>query len=209
MMKIKVEMTWDKQLTRLRFLALKLCPALRNIMTLLKLNYRKATSSDVSPVRALVLSAYRGEASRDGWTTEADLLSDERIDEAGVLQKITDPHGAVLLAHDDAGLLVSCCELLRRDDNVAYFGMFAVDPKRQAGGIGRQVLTQAEVYAKETWGVGKLEMSVIWTREELISWYVRRGFVKTERTAPFPYEGLVNGKAMRDDLYFVILEKDL
>lgn len=178
-------------------------------MTLLRLNYRKATPSDVSPVRALVLSAYRGETSRSGWTTEADLLSDERIDEAGVLAKITAPDGAVLLAHDEAGLLVSCCELLRRDENVAYFGMFAVDPKRQAGGIGRQVLARAEEYARDNWGIGKIEMSVIWTREELIEWYVRRGYVRTERTAPFPYEGLVNGKALRDDLYFVILEKSL
>ena len=178
-------------------------------MTLAKLTYRRATPSDVSPVLSLVRSAYRGEASRDGWTTEADLLADDRIDESGVLGKINEADGAVLVAHDEEGVLVSCCELLKRDDTLAYFGMFAVDPKRQAGGIGRQVLAYAESYTKETWGIKKLEMSVIWTREELISWYVRRGYVKTDKTAPFPYHGLVNGKALRDDLHFVILEKDL
>jgi GNAT superfamily N-acetyltransferase len=175
------------------------------------LTFRVATPSDedVNAVLKLVRSAYRGETSRTGWTTEADLLADERIDAAGLRAKIEEPQGVVLLAHDDAGALASCCEILRRDDELAYFGMFAVDPLRQAGGIGRQVLAEAEYYARRMFGVRRMEMSVIWTRDELISWYVRRGYTKTEETRPFPYHGLVNGKALRDDLYFSILVKDL
>lgn len=174
-----------------------------------KLTYRKATPDDVPIVLALVRSAYRGEASRAGWTTEADLIEDQRIDEEGLLKKINEPKGAILLAHDEAGALASCCELLRRDDELSYFGLFAVDPFRQAGGIGRQVLTEAERYAKETFGVKKMEMSVISLREELISWYVRRGYTKTDDTRPFPYAEIVGGKALRDDLYFNVLVKAL
>ncbi|KAG9255533.1 acyl-CoA N-acyltransferase [Emericellopsis atlantica] len=176
------------------------------------LTFRIAAPSDpdVSNVLALVRSAYRGDASRAGWTTEADLLADERIDHAGVLAKIADPNGVILMAHDETGALASCCELLKRPDGkLAYFGLFAVDPTRQAGGIGRQVLAEAERYAKQVFGVERMEMSVIWTRDELIAWYVRRGYTKTEETRPFPYEHLVNGKALRDDLYFSMLVKDL
>lgn len=174
-----------------------------------KLTFRKAASEDVPAVLALVRSAYRGEASRAGWTTEADLINDQRIDETGVLKKINEPFGVILLAHDEAGALASCCELLKRDDDVAYFGLFAVDPTRQAGGIGRQVLAEAERYAKTTFAVKKLEMSVIWTREELIAWYIRRGYAKLDETRPFPYAELVGGKALRDDLHFNILVKAL
>lgn len=171
--------------------------------------YREATPDDVPVILALIRSAYRGETSREGWTTEADLLDDERIDADGVLAKINEPHGVILVAHDESGKLAACCELLRRDDELAYFGLFAVDPKRQAGGIGRQVLAEAEVHAKRLWGVTRMEMSVIWTREELIAWYIRRGYAKTQETRPFPYNNLYNGKALRDDLYFSILVKSI
>lgn len=177
--------------------------------TPLPLTFRVANANDVPAILTLVRSAYRGDASRTGWTTEADLVADERIDASGVLSKINDPQGVILLAHDAAGSLASCCEVLKRDSSLAYFGLFAVDPVRQAGGIGRQVLAEAERYAREVFEVGRLEMSVIWMREELISWYVRRGYVKTEETRAFPYEHLVNGKALRDDLHFSILVKDL
>ena len=183
------------------------------------LTFRVATTSDddVDALLKLVRSAYRGEDSRKGWTTEADLLADERIDHDGIRAKIQEPHGVILMAHDDEGeegegakgRLAACCELLRRDEHVSYFGMFAVDPNRQAGGIGRRVLAEAEAYARKEFGVARMEMTVIWTREELISWYVRRGYTRTDERRPFPYEHLVNGKALRDDLYFICLYKDL
>ncbi|POR32202.1 Uncharacterized protein TPAR_07583 [Tolypocladium paradoxum] len=94
-------------------------------------------------------------------------------------------------------------------DYLAYFGLFAVDPTRHAGGIGRSILARAKAHARGTWGVRRLEMWVIWTREELISWYVRRGYTRTERTMPFPYAHLVNGRALRDDLHFAVLDKVL
>ncbi|KAL7907328.1 hypothetical protein GGI35DRAFT_470561 [Trichoderma velutinum] len=160
-------------------------------------------------VLTLVRSAYRGESSRAGWTTEAELVDDQRIDEEGLLAKINEPFGAVLVAHDEAGDILACCEVLKQSDTVAYFGLFAVNPLRQAGGIGRTVLTAAEEYAKQTWGISEMEMTVIWTREELIQYYVRRGYTLTEKTKPFPYAELVGGKALRDDLYFSVLIKAL
>ncbi|KAK2616212.1 hypothetical protein QQS21_000844 [Conoideocrella luteorostrata] len=172
------------------------------------LTYRKATPADARDVQSLVKSAYRGESSRAGWTTEADLVADDRIDEAGVAAKINGK-GLVLVAHDNSGALAACCEIEQKANGVGYFGLLAVDPQRQAGGLGKKILAQAEKTARDELGIRWLEMTVIWPRKELIEWYVRRGYTKTERTAPFPYSHLVNGKALRNDLYFVILEKEL
>ncbi|RSM09817.1 hypothetical protein CEP52_003919 [Fusarium oligoseptatum] len=153
----------------------------------MSLTFRPATPADIPPVLSLVRSAYRGPSSRAGWTTEADLVADERISPD----------------------LVACCEVGRRDGDHAYFGLFAVSPELQAAGIGRQVLQRAEEHAKKEWGSRIMNMWVIWKREELIAWYVRRGYRITGEKAPFPYDQLVNGSALRDDLYFEVLEKEL
>lgn len=176
------------------------------------LTVRKATPADIPALLALVKSAYRGEDSRQGWTTEADLVADERIDEAGLLAKITAPGSTVLLATTETEDLLACCEVVRHPppSDLSYFGLFAVNPRLQNGGIGRKVLAEAERYAREEMGAARMEMTVVWLREELIAWYVRRGYVVVEgEKRPFPYEHLVNGKALRDDLYFIVLQKDL
>lgn len=175
------------------------------------LAFRAATSEDIPLLLPLIKRAYRGDSSRAGWTTEADLVADDRIDAAGLLTKISQPTGAVLVATDtSSGSFVSCCEVLHQPgSNAAYFGLFAVDPLLQGGGIGKTVLAFAESYAREKWGVAKMEMTVIWTRGELIAWYGRRGYAKTGERREFPYAELVNGKALRDDLWFEVLEKDL
>ncbi|KAK6193765.1 hypothetical protein LQW54_012120 [Pestalotiopsis sp. IQ-011] len=179
-------------------------------MAQIKLQYRIATSKDTTVLLPLIRSAYRGKDSSAGWTTEANLVADERIDAAGLISKINTPQSFILIAEDDQGLLISCCEVVwRKGGDSAYFGLFAVDPTRQGGGIGRQVLTYAEEFAKRKWGVRKMEMMVIWLREDIIAWYARRGYQKTGETRPFPYAELVNGVALRDDLYFDVLLKDL
>jgi GNAT superfamily N-acetyltransferase len=181
------------------------------------LTFRVAEDEDVPSLDKLIRSAYRGDASRTGWTTEADLVAGDRIDGEGILAKMRDPDGAVLVGHDADGRLAACCEVLRRKNEagdakpLGYFGLFAVDPLRQAGGFGRQMLAEAERYARDSLGVARLEMTVIWTREELISWYVRRGYTRLQETRPFPHEEIArtNGKALRDDLHFAVLIKDL
>ncbi|RYP00828.1 hypothetical protein DL766_003256 [Monosporascus sp. MC13-8B] len=176
------------------------------------LKFHVATPEDAVRLQPLVRSAYRGEESRKGWTTEADLLTGERIDVAGLMAKIKAPNSVILIAtvdEDEYGVPVSCCELCRRSDDLAYFGLFAVDPRRQAGGIGRRVLAYAEDYCRREWGARRLEMQVIWTRRELIEWYVRRGYRVTGETRPFPYGELGNDVALRDDLYFQVLENGL
>ena len=46
-------------------------------------------------------------------------------------------------------------------------------------------------------------------RDALIGWYLRRGHRKTGETEPFPYGDDRFGAPLRDDLSFLLLEKDL
>jgi GNAT superfamily N-acetyltransferase len=172
------------------------------------LTFRDAGPDDAAAVVAMVRRAYRGDDSRAGWTTEADLIADDRVDEPTVLDRVRGPGSVVRLALDADGLPVACCELLDRSGGLAYFGMFAVRPDLQAAGLGRQVLAEAERLAAG-WGCTAVEMTVIAQRAELIAWYVRRGYALTGEQRRFPYGHLLNGRALRDDLYFVVLRKEL
>lgn len=167
--------------------------------------FRTAGPADVPALVDLVESAYRGDRSRAGWTYEADLLGGQRIDAPMVEDAIRD--SLVLVAEED-GRLVACCQLERRADHV-YFGMFAVAPPRQGGGLGRAVLAEAERYVRDEWGAGELRMTVIVQREDLIGWYVRRGYTRTGELSPFPYGDERFGVPLRPDLAFETLTKKL
>lgn len=164
---------------------------------------RPADPDDVSAVVALVESAYRGDASRSGWTTEADLLGGRRTGTDEVEPLIPD----LLVAVDDDGRLVGCCALVANADH-AYFGMFAVRPGLQGGGVGSQLLAAAEAKARAL-GLARVEMTVIEQREDLIAYYVRRGYVLTDERRPFPYGDPKYGEPLRDDLRFAVLVKAL
>lgn len=176
------------------------------------LTFRPAGESDIPAIVALVESAYRGESSRAGWTTEADLLDGQRTDPEGVREILTAPD-SVLLTAEQLGELVACCHLERRVDGqgrpAAYFGMFAVRPTLQGGGIGRRVLAEAERRAAGQWGAGEMQLQVISARADLIAWYERRGYARTGRTSPFPYGDERFGIPRRPGLEFELLVKPL
>jgi GNAT superfamily N-acetyltransferase len=171
--------------------------------------FRAATPSDVATVVDLVESAYRGERSKTGWTTEADLLAGQRTDAEAVAAVIAAADSRLLLATDENGHVVACCVIQQRRDGQAYFGTFAVQPGLQGGGVGKQVLVEAERVAREEWACETIEMTVIGQRVDLIAWYGRRGYVATGEMRPFPYGDERFGLPKRDDLYFVVLAKSL
>ncbi|MFD4583749.1 GNAT family N-acetyltransferase [Streptomyces sp. NPDC058434] len=172
-----------------------------------QLSYRDATASDVPALVELIESAYRGDSSRTGWTTEADILDGQRTDPEGVRQVIG-ASGSRLLVVERDGEIVACCQLEHRG-GAAYFGMFAVRPGLQGGGLGRLVIAEAERLVGEAWGVSEMHMTVISVREELIAWYERRGYRRTGRMTPFPYGDERFGVPRRDDLQFELLVKHL
>jgi ribosomal protein S18 acetylase RimI-like enzyme len=171
------------------------------------MDFRTAAASDVPQIVALVESAYRGEASRVGWTTEADLLQGQRTDPEGVADIIASGKGVVLLAFDD-GDLIGCCQLERHHD-YGYFGMFAVRPALQGSGAGKTILAEAERIARDEWHVPEMHMTVISVRDDLIAWYQRRGYTRTGKMSPFPYGDERFGLPQRPDLEFELLVKPL
>jgi ribosomal protein S18 acetylase RimI-like enzyme len=186
-----------------------------------RLTFRDAAAFDVPGIVGLVESAYRGDVSRKGWTTEADFLDGQRTDLTGVADIIGKPLSRVLLgeipaqgsghAATDSGQgrqLLACCHLEKLGD-ACYFGMFSVLPTLQGGGIGRLMVSEAERIASAEWKCTKMEMTVISIRDELIAWYERRGYRRTGVYKPFPYGDERFGIPKRDDLRFEVLEKAL
>ena len=171
--------------------------------------FRLATEADVSDVVELVESAYRGELSRAGWTTEADLLDGRRTDEEAIADVVASARARMVLATHDGRELLGCCQLERRPDDLAYFGTFAVRPGLQGGGVGSLLLVEAERQARDEWGSRVMEMTVIAQRAELIAWYARRGYELTGETRPFPYGEPRFGLPRRPDLHFVVFTKSL
>jgi ribosomal protein S18 acetylase RimI-like enzyme len=172
--------------------------------------YRYAGPADVPAVVALVESAYRGEESHAGWTSEAELISGQRTDAAMISALIAEPGTHVLLA-EEAGHLQVCCELREpgTPGGRGYFSMFAVRPSLQRGGYGRIVLAEAERIARDDFGATVLEMTVIRQRESLIAWYERRGYERTGETRPFPYGDERFGSPKVGGLEFATLTKPL
>jgi ribosomal protein S18 acetylase RimI-like enzyme len=169
--------------------------------------WRRATPDDIEALVALIQSAYRGDASKAGWTTEAHLLSGQRIDAGMLADQIADEAQLLLLREDDAGPLA--CVSVERRDGYGYIGTVTVRPVMQGGGLGRQALDAAEAHIKNKWGLGLARMTVIAQRSELIAWYERRGYHNRGETSPFPYDNDRFGQPIRGDLYFVVLEKAL
>ena len=170
------------------------------------LRFRLATLPDIPAIVALVESAYRGDSSRRGWTTEADLLGGQRTDPDSV-RAILDKEGSVIVLAERDGVLVGCANLERQGDS-GYFGMFAVNPSLQGGGVGDAILRECERLA-QAWGLRAMRMTVFWMRHELIAYYQRRGYSGTGERAAFPYGDERFGLPQRDDLWFEVYSKPL
>ncbi|KDN77127.1 GCN5 family acetyltransferase [Streptomyces olindensis] len=171
------------------------------------LTFRDATDADVDELVGLIESAYRGDSSRAGWTTEADILEGQRTDPEGVLAVVKSPDSRLMTVERE-DRIVACCQLEHRGDH-AYFGMFAVSPGLQGAGLGKLIIAEAERQAQESWGVKEMHMTVISVRDDLIAWYERRGYRRTGRMTPFPYGDERFGIPRRDDLQFELLVKEL
>jgi ribosomal protein S18 acetylase RimI-like enzyme len=165
----------------------------------------KATVADISSLNKLINSAYRGESSKKGWTTEANLLEGSRITEKE-LTEIVENNKNTILKFTKNNKIIGCVLLVKKE-NELYLGMLTVSPELQNSGIGKKLMQQAEIYAS-TLGLSKIVMTVISAREELIAWYKRNGYIDTGAREPFP-ESDVYVSTSNEPLEFMVLEKSI
>jgi predicted N-acetyltransferase YhbS len=165
-----------------------------------------ATEADIPELVILINSAYRGESSKKGWTTEADLLEGQRTDGESLKTLFTTP-GSVLLKYVNENNTISACVNLQQQGRKLYLGMLTVSPSLQASGIGKKLLAASEQYAREN-KVEAIRMTVISIRLELIAWYERHGYNRTGETQPFPKNDPKFG-IPKQFLEFVVLEKNI
>ena len=163
----------------------------------------KATVEDVSLLNIVINSAYRGESSKKGWTTEADLLEGLRTTEQELTETIQDPKNTILKFTENEHIIG--CVLLIEKEQQLYLGMLTVSPELQNSGVGKKLLRQAEIHASAL-GLPKIVMTVIAVRDELIAWYKRNGYVDTGEREPFPTSH-VHIQISKDPLEFIVLEK--
>lgn len=179
-------------------------------MTSETFQFRIATTDDAPQIQHLIQSAFRAEDTRARWIGSPELASQFHISVDEVLTSMSKPDCAVLVATDPAtGSLVASVETHRRTADLARLAMLAVDSAHQRAGLGRAVLARAEEHCRRAWGVKKLGLNALSTREELISWYERCGFRRTGEMSAFPRERFAGMVDLPEDLCFVELEKDL
>ena len=162
----------------------------------------KATIEDVKALNNLVNSAYRGESSKKGWTYEADLLGGIRITEEELTDTIQKTD-TIILKYTDNQAIIACMMLVEKADKL-YLGMLTVSPELQGRGIGKQLLKQAEIIAKEK-RLSKIGMTVISARQELIDWYKRHGYEETGEREPFILD--YHFGEPKQFLEFIVMEK--
>lgn len=163
-----------------------------------------ATVADIAPIKDLLNNAYRGEESKQGWTTEAELIAgDTRTDEAMIAQVMQQSGSVFLIYKNGQQKIIGCVNLQQHDDKL-YLGMFSVSPQLQGGGIGKKLLQAAEEYGRHL-QVNAIYMSVVSLRTELINWYMRHGYADTGERKPF-VEDAITGKHLQP-LEFMIMEK--
>ncbi|GDX51276.1 N-acetyltransferase [Bacteroidota bacterium] len=171
-----------------------------------KLKIVRATIADVKEINVLVNSAYRGESSKIGWTTEADLLDGIRVDEERLVDFIQKKDSMLLKYMDDENKIIGCVHLEKHGYKL-YLGMLTVSPEFQGRGIGKEMMKEAEVQAKAV-NCSAVYMSVITDRRILLEWYIKHGYKNTGVKKPFPSHDKRFGLPKKP-LEFILLEKSI
>lgn len=169
------------------------------------LTIQQAIPDDIPALNQLVNSAYRGDGSRAGWTTEADLLDGIRTTETALQAIFSNAQVSILKAVDASGNIVGCVQLELQPDAL-YLGMLTVAPHLQNSGIGKKLLYAGEEWARKNHR-NVVRMSVITVRESLIAWYQRHGYQPTGTTIPFPDDPKFG--LPKQPLAFMVLEKQV
>lgn len=169
-----------------------------------------AVESDYPAIVELANLAYRGTGPTASWNIETGIIEGSRLNESLLKEDLTAKPDAHLLTYrdDPDGPLLGTVWLEPKTDQVWYLGLLTIRPDLQNRQLGRALLAASEEFAKKH-GARLISMTVVNVRESLIAWYTRRGYTLTGETQPFPYGDERFGRPLRDDLHFVVLEKEI
>lgn len=118
----------------------------------------------------------------DAFIVEAFFKIGERTN-ADQIVELMNSGGEFLLLHEEPGTTPSGCVYLKCHGERAYFGMLSIDPARQGGGLGRQLIGAVEARARAR-GCRFMDIHIVNLREELPAYYRRLGYVE-QGTLPF------------------------
>ncbi len=174
------------------------------------LTLRPATAADLAAIAALMNAAFRGVGPSAGWNSEAAYIDGDRTSEAHLQEELAAKPESLLLVAEEAVAqrVVGCVSLDPVSPDTWYVGSLTIDARLQNAGLGRELLTAAEVLARSR-QASRMRMKVVNVRDTLIAWYQRRGYHLTGESSPFPYGDTRFGYPRRADLCFVVLEKSL
>ena len=133
---------------------------------------RVATPADAAKITSVINSAFR--------IAEGFFIDGNRITQAEVERLLA--KGAFLLAETDDQL--NGCVYVELRGERSYLGLLSVDPDHQQGGLGSLLMNEAESYCRER-GSRFMDILIVSLREELPSFYRKRGYVENG-TTPFP-----------------------
>jgi GNAT superfamily N-acetyltransferase len=151
---------------------------------------RQASDSDVEALTRLINAAF---------IVEQVVFDGNRVDDLGVRAYMSG--GTFLLAEDVSG--VAGCVYIETRSSRSYLGLLSVQPDRQGTGIGRQLVTSAEHFARKS-GASAMDLRVISARgEQLLPFYKRLGY-EFIRTEPFPAD-----LATKAPAHYILLSKSL
>ena len=171
---------------------------------------KPAVEADYAAIVGLANLAFRGSGPIASWNTEVVFIEGQRLNESLLREDLAAKPQAQLLMYRDVpdGPLLGTVLLDQRKEGVWYLGLLTIRPDLQKRQLGRGLLAAAEDFARGRGG-RRIRMTVVNVRDSLIAWYERRGYAATGETEPFPYGDERFGRPLRDDLYFVVLEKDV
>jgi len=171
------------------------------------ITFKTATIHEAHSLADLVNSAYRGDSSKLGWTTEAELLDGQRTDVDSLSELIQTPKNQIEMAFE-GNKLVGCVHIKEMGNDTLYFGMLTVSPALQSKGLGKEIINHVETIALKK-NLKRIKITVIQYRKELISYYERRGFRPTGRYEEFPSHDPKFGLPKVPDLKLMEYEKIL
>jgi len=150
---------------------------------------RFAEPADAAAIARLVNDAFRPER----FFIDADRTNPEKV--AALLRQ-----GKFLLLFEE-NALTGCVYTELRGER-GYFGLLAVDPKRQRSGLGGRLIAAAEKHCRSA-GCRFMDLTFVNVRQELPDYYRRFGYTENS-TLPFPPE-----QATKIPVYLVRMSKPL